>query len=202
MINGYRGRPFGDERRRAGPQSIPGTILCAYYDLGGEGIAYHDSDPQNHGSGELNPLDGGYLHAFRHDEGVDTSYVKFRDQIDNNPFNFAEPEKDMLYVGWTVPGEWLRYTVQVTRSARYRVELFYTSRMGGTLSLDVDETKGEPWEVPSTFRAEDPLAWRQWHHWNRITLGDLVIEEGLRVLTLTTLEKGNMNYAWLGFTVA
>jgi hypothetical protein len=41
--------------RAGGAQKIPGRLLCAYYDLGGEGVAYHDSDPQNHGSGELNP---------------------------------------------------------------------------------------------------------------------------------------------------
>jgi hypothetical protein len=57
-----------------GPQKMPGRVLCAYYDLGGEGVAYHDSDPQNHGSGELDPPDGSYPNEFRIHEGVDTSY--------------------------------------------------------------------------------------------------------------------------------
>jgi len=26
------------------PQKIPGKLQCAYYDFGGEGIAYHDTD--------------------------------------------------------------------------------------------------------------------------------------------------------------
>jgi hypothetical protein len=43
----------------------------AYYDLEGEGVAYHDTDPQNHGSGELNPADVTYLNEFRIHEGVD-----------------------------------------------------------------------------------------------------------------------------------
>ncbi len=30
--------------RRAGAQKIPGKVECAYYDRGGEGVAYHDSD--------------------------------------------------------------------------------------------------------------------------------------------------------------
>jgi hypothetical protein len=199
MIENYRGRSFGDERHRAEPQAIPGKIMCAYYDLGGEGVAYHDRDPENHGSGGLNPLDGSYLHGFRHTEGVDTSYVKFRDQIDDNPFNLVEPEKDTLYVGWTVPGEWLRYTVQVKYSAAYRVELFYTSRRGGKISLDVDENKGDPRDIASTFRSEDPLEWRQWHHWNKTMLGEFFLREGIRVLTLNTVETGDMNYAWLDF---
>src|ERR1039458_4549689 len=82
---------YGQRRTKTdhgGPQKIPGKVLCAYYDLGGEGVAYHDSDPKNHGSGELNPADGTYLNEFRIHEGVDTSYTKFNrkpDPIDDNP---------------------------------------------------------------------------------------------------------------------
>jgi hypothetical protein len=67
----YAGQPFHDQRYAGGPQVIPGKVQCAYYDAGGEGVAYHDSDAVNHGSGELNPLDGSYLHGFRVREGVD-----------------------------------------------------------------------------------------------------------------------------------
>ena len=76
-------------------------------------MAYHDSDAKNNGSGSLNPADGTYLNEFRKNEGVDTSYTKFRDEIDNNPYNMAEPAKDQLYVGWTEPGEWFNMTVLV-----------------------------------------------------------------------------------------
>ena len=34
---------------------FPGVVRCAYYDRGGEGVAYHDSDTKNNGSGALNP---------------------------------------------------------------------------------------------------------------------------------------------------
>jgi len=51
---GYAGKPFQDVTHTNGAQVIPGRIECACYDLGGEGIAYHDTDPTNHGSGELN----------------------------------------------------------------------------------------------------------------------------------------------------
>jgi len=88
-----------------GAQTIPGKLQCEYYDFGGEGIAYHDSDTINSGSGRLNPSDGSYLNEFRINEAVDISFTKFRDPaIDNNPYNFVEPEKDQLYVGWTQPG--------------------------------------------------------------------------------------------------
>ena len=49
----YKGKPFQDEVHATGPLPIPGRVECAYYDLGGEGVAYHDTDTTNHGSGEL-----------------------------------------------------------------------------------------------------------------------------------------------------
>ncbi len=57
FLSRYAGVPYHDSVFHGGPQKVPGRVLCAYYDLGGEGIAYHDADQQNHGSGELNPAD-------------------------------------------------------------------------------------------------------------------------------------------------
>src|SRR5580698_9701681 len=54
FLRHYKGTPYHDSRYQSGPQAIPGTVLCAYYDLGGEGVAYHDSDAKNNGSGTLN----------------------------------------------------------------------------------------------------------------------------------------------------
>src|SRR5580658_7751814 len=76
FLSQYKGVPYHDGRYQAGPQKIPGRVLCAYYDLGGEGVAYHDTDLKNQGSGGLNPADGTYLDEFRMHEGVDTSYTK------------------------------------------------------------------------------------------------------------------------------
>lgn len=55
FVSQYKGLPYHDSRYQGGPQKIAGRVLCAYYDLGGEEVAYHDTDPQNRGSGELNP---------------------------------------------------------------------------------------------------------------------------------------------------
>jgi hypothetical protein len=76
FLSQYKGLLHHDTRYRGGPQEIPGKVLWAWYDLGGEGVAYHGTDPQNHGSGELNPADGTYLNEFRIHEGVDTSYTE------------------------------------------------------------------------------------------------------------------------------
>jgi hypothetical protein len=101
----YRGQSYHDYVYQDGPQTIPGRVMCTYYDLGCEGVAYHDSDAKNKGSGTLNPANGSYLNEFRMHEGVDTSYTKYHDAIGDNPFGLIHPSKNLLYVGWTDPGE-------------------------------------------------------------------------------------------------
>src|ERR1700741_5218165 len=111
FLSQYKGVPYHDSRYQGGAQKIPGRVECAYYDLGGEGGAYHDTDGKNNGSGRLNPADGTYLNQFRMEEGVDTSYTKFHAEIDNNPYDVVQPPENLLYVGWTEPGEWFKITV-------------------------------------------------------------------------------------------
>ena len=96
FVSEYKGSPYQDTRYSGGPQKIPGKVLCAYYDLGGEGVAYHDSDPKNHGSGELNPADGTYLNEFRIHEGVDTSYTKFN----RKPDAIVRRRESIVNVDW------------------------------------------------------------------------------------------------------
>ncbi|MBK6281357.1 MAG: hypothetical protein IPF54_00650 [Draconibacterium sp.] len=78
-------------------QQIPGKIQCELYDTGGEGVAYHDTDSVNNGSGRLNPANGTLLNEFRMNEGVDISYTKFQDPaIDNNAFNLWNLKKTSI----------------------------------------------------------------------------------------------------------
>jgi hypothetical protein len=200
----YKGSPYHDSRYQGGAQKIPGRVECAYYDLGGEGVAYHDTDAKNNGSGALNPADGTYLNQFRMDEGVDTSYTKFHDQIDNNPYDVVQPPENLLYVGWTEPGEWFKITVEVARAGLYSADLLYTSNRGGTISVDVDGKSGTgPLTIQSTFNAADPIAWRQWHHWNVAPgLVKLRLPKGRSVLTIHILSGGNMNLAYFDFKKA
>jgi hypothetical protein len=164
-------------------------------------VAYHDSDAKNNGSGVLNPADGTYLNEFRISEGVDTSYTKFHDQIDNNPYDLVQPPENLLYVGWTEPGEWFNITVQVAEAGTYRADLLYTSNRGGTISLDVNGVPGTgPLIIVSTFNASDPLAWRQWHHWNLApAILKLHLPVGKNVLTVHILTGGQMNLATFEF---
>jgi hypothetical protein len=198
---GYAGKPYEDSRYHGGAQKIPGRVECAYYDLGGEGVAYHDSDAKNNGSGGLNPADGTYLNEFRMKEGVDTSYTKFHDEIDNSKYDVVQPPENQLYVGWTAPGEWFKITVDVAEAGVYTGDLLYTSNRGGTISLDVNGKNATgPVKIASTFNAADPIAWRQWHHWNLARgLVRLRLSAGKNVLTVHILTEGNMNLAYFDF---
>ena len=202
--NGYTGKPYEDTEYKGGAQVIPGKVYCAYYDLGGEGIAYHDTSKANHGSGELNPVDGSYLHSFRIGEGVDISYTKSANDSDNSPYNLVEPPMNLLYVGWTEPGEWVKYTVKVEKAGTYTVGLLYTSNQGGKISVSVNnEDVTGPIDIQSTFHNDDPVDWRQWHHWNIAeNIAKITLEKGTQVLTLHTIETGQMNYAWLNFELS
>lgn len=204
FLRHYAGTVYHDSRYEGGPQHIPGRVQCAYYDLGGEGVAYHDTTPKNQGSGALNPADGSYRNEFRMGESVDTSYVKYHDAIDNNPYSSVTPEEDQFYVGWTEPGEWFRMTVDVAGDGNYAAELLYTSNRGGTIALDVDGVDATgPITIPSTYNAADPIAWRQWHHWNLLKpAATLKMSKGRHVLTVHILTQGNMNLAYFDFKPA
>jgi hypothetical protein len=200
-LKDYKGTPYRDSHYQGGPQKIPGKVECAYYDLGGEGVAYHDADSKNKGSGTLNPVDGTYLNQFRMDEGVDISYTKFHDQIDNSPYDLVQPSENQLYVGWTEPGEWFNITVEIVRAGAYQADLLYTSNRGGTISLDLNGMPATPAiAITSTFNASDPIAWRQWHHWNVMPgVVKLHLAAGKNVLTVHVLTEGNMNLAYFDF---
>ena len=204
FLSQYKGLPCHDTRHQGSPQKIPGRVLCAYYDLGGEGVAYHDADPQNHGSGELNPADGTYLNEFRIHEGVDTSYTKFErkpTQIDDNPFDRIVPPRDLPYVGWTEPGEWFNITVDVTHAGTYAADFLYTSNHGATISVDVNgKDATRPLQVQTTYDPADPVAWRQWHHWNLASnFFKIRLSKGTNVLTVHILTGGAMNLAYFDF---
>jgi hypothetical protein len=203
FLKSYTGTPFHDSKYSGGAQKIPGTVMCAYYDLGGEGVAYHDADAKNNGSGALNPANGTYLNEFRMKEGVDTSYTKFGldPKIDDNPYDKVTPAVGLLYVGWTEPGEWFNVTVDVTETGDYSGDLLYTSNRGGTISLDVNGVAATaPLTIPSTYDTADPVAWRQWHHWNVAKgLVKVQLNRGRNVLTVHTVAQGQMNYATLEF---
>ena len=108
------------------PLAIPGTIQAENFDLGGEGIAYHDTETANQGN------------QYRPADGVDTEITS---DIGGG-YN----------IGWTLPGEWLAYTVNVANTGNYNLETRVAyGGTGGTFHIEfngVDKTG--PITVPDT----------------------------------------------------
>ena len=193
----YAGRPFSDAFHKSDPARIPGLLQCALFDLGGEGVAYHDTDSTNNGSGRLNRETGHqrahageYVWHFRESEGVDLSFVK--DWADLNHTNLVAPPINQHYIGWTEEGEWCRYTVRVERAGTYRIRALYAFQ---TNPVDF-EINGRP---ATTCRLPKPTT--SYHHWNLAEIGSIAFPEaGLQVLTFR-YGKGN-NFAWFEFVPA
>lgn len=124
--------PFGGQPVQV-PQHLPdGNVFPARieveaFDEGGEGVAYHDADAGNNGG------------MFR-DTDVD---------IGSDGFSQTHPGN---YVGETLAGEWLEYTVNVLEAGYYLIETQVGSQgRGGTFHIEfngVDKTG--PLSVPDT----------------------------------------------------
>ena len=193
----YHGKPFADTYHKMGTPNIPGIVQCALYDLGGEGVAYHDTDSTNNGSGKLNlelshqkAHASAYIWHFRKDEGVDLSFVK--DGADLSHTNLVSPHINQLYIGWTENGEWCNYTVNVVRPGTYRVKALYSFKTN-TVTFDLN---GKP-----VATCQLPVPTVNYHQWNFATIGTLHFPEaGLQLLTFH-YGKGN-NFAFFEFEPA
>lgn len=189
----YTGEPFTDAVHRSGPANIPGIVQCALYDLGGEGIAYHDTDATNSGV-KLNlekihqkAHASEYIWQFRKNEGVDISYVK--DGADLSHTNLVSPHVNQLYIGWTEDGEWCNYTVNVMRPGTYRIKCLYAYQTN-SVSFDIN---GKPATV-----CRLPVPTASFHHWNFAEIGTIRFNEAGRQLLTFHYGKGN-NFAYFEF---
>ncbi|MBW8002377.1 MAG: carbohydrate-binding protein [Planctomycetes bacterium] len=114
------------------PAAIPGKIETEDFDTGGEGIAYHDDDAGNSGSG------------YRTAEDVDIEGCSDT----GGGYN----------VGWTRPAEWLEYAVNVATPGTYNIDIRVASdALGGTFHIEFDDVdKTGDVNVPVTG------GWQNW----------------------------------------
>jgi len=166
----YKGKPWKGKM-----QTIPGKLTFAFYDEGGEGVAYHDADKVNQGSGRLN-RGPDEKNNFRKDEGVDVSYTKptFDKFSDGKPLPV-----DQYYVGRTSQGEWLNYTVDVQTAGTFTLNILATGHKNNneaTLSLSVN---GAP---RCQFKIEDTGDYHNWKMQNNVA--EITLDKGPQLLTL------------------
>ncbi len=102
---------------------MPGTIQAEDYDLGGEGVAYHDTTPGNQGG------------VYRYDD-VDIEQTA----------GLATPN-----VGWIRDGEYLTYTANIATAGAYTMTVRVASpNTGRSGALSVDGSSAATFTVPNT----------------------------------------------------
>ncbi len=108
-------------------RTIPGIVQAEDFDLGGEGVGYHDVTPFND------------LGLYRPSEGVDISYC----------YCTSDTAPD-YWIGWFKHGEWLKYTVNVD-SGIYDISIRVASvTTGKQLKAFLDETLIATFDIPNT----------------------------------------------------
>jgi Carbohydrate binding module (family 6) len=182
-----------DRKPSSRRQAIPGRVECAFYDAGGEGVAYHDTDPINVLSGILNQTkehqpakDASPYHwNFRVEEGVDISFTKTPSDLKHGK-NKVAPALSQLYIGAANDGEWCNYTVDVKKAGTYKIIGMYGNGTG-TLSFSINHKPAGECKFP--FTTGGP------HKWNKAEVGTITFPDaGQQLLTLHYCRGNNLAY--------
>lgn len=146
--------------KQPAPAKIPGVVKLADY-LPGEGVGFHDSDGNNEGG------------SYRTD-GVDIGAAGLSDA----PYS----------LGWTRPGEWLTYELDVTEPGNYKAELTVASEgAGGSIDLSVDGAS--PF---TTVQIPDTGGWTTWRPVPAGTVGLLAGRHRLKVFMKAAGASGSV----------
>ncbi len=143
-------------------QEVPGVVFATDFDLGGEGVAYSDSDIANYqvSTGSFTAWNNGW--SYRND-GVDIERTE--DNINTNGFN----------VGWIAPGEWMQYSVDVVEGGIYDIKVRVAANEdGGQFYFS---TNGAALSSPATVNNTGG-----WQDWQTVTITDIVLEESDNLL--------------------
>ncbi len=169
---GGSGTSGGDQPFGGTPAAVPGTVQVANYDTGGQGVAYNVTSAN------------GSANSYRSD-GVD-----LEDTADTQDTSAAGGAYDM---GWTTPGQWFNYTVEVATAGVYTVSFRVSSPYGVTDALHIANSSGTSLTgavaVPDTGGYET---------WTTVT-ASVTLPAGEQTLTVDQDSNG-WNFHYLAFT--
>jgi hypothetical protein len=145
--------------------TIPGTIQAENYDLGGQGVAYNDNDAVNSGG------------QYRTTEGVDVETT-----------GDAGGGYD---VGFTNAGEWMKYTVNVTTTSVYTLQVRVASPgTGNTLHVELDGTN-----ISGTITVPNTADWQTYQ---TVSITTPSITNGQHIIRIYE-ETGGFNINYIAF---
>jgi len=152
--------------------ALPARIQIENFDNGGAGVAYSDTSAGNSGN------------SYRTSESVDIG-----------------PTTDAgggYYVGWTKPGEWMQYTVNIPASGTYTLNVrVANTASGGTFHVEVNgQNKTGALAVPPTGGYQT---------WQTVTKTGISLTAGNGQIVRLVMDNaasngGNGNLNWLEFT--
>jgi beta-glucosidase len=162
----------GDQPFGGTPAPVPGTVQAANYDTGGQGVAYNVTAAN------------GSANSYRSD-GVDLEATA--DTSDTSPAGGAYD------IGWTNPGQWFKYTVEVATAGSYTVSFRVASPYGAADALHIANASGTNLTgsvaVPNTGGYET---------WATVT-ATVTLPAGQQTLTVDQDSNG-FNFHYLAFT--
>jgi beta-glucosidase-like glycosyl hydrolase len=151
--------------------AVPGTVQAANYDTGGQGVAYNVASTN------------GSANSYRAD-GVDLEAT-----ADTQDTSTAGGAYD---IGWTTPGQWFNYTVNVATAGNYTVSFRVSSPYGITDALHIANSAGTNLTgavaVPNTGGYET---------WTTVT-SSLTLPAGQQTLTVDQDTNG-WNFHYMAF---
>lgn len=155
--------------------ATPCVVSVFNFDLGGEGIGYHDNSANN---------EAGY--NYRSEKG------------DNN-----SPGVDLesgMNIGYTGADEWQMFTLDVQDAGTYAFDLFRSvnNNPGGYYSLEVDGVKTEPIFMKDDGQWSD-FKWQHEAYPNPDNQPKLTFTRGKHTVKLIVGEGGNFNYKSIRF---
>lgn len=156
--------PFGGS-----PAPIPGTIEAENYDIGGEGVAYHDTTAGNTGG------------VYRVNENVDVSAT-------------GAPEPAGFHVSYTRVGEWLKYTVNAAEGIYTLNARVASVGAGGTFHVEIDGVN-----VTGAMTVPNTGAWQTYRTISKSGIAIAGGPHVLRLSMDTTANTSIGNVNWISF---
>lgn len=162
---------------------LPGTIEAENYDLGGEGVAYHDTEEEN------KAVTAGSA-RYRDDDGVDVQ---------------VSSDGSLINIGFTNADEWANYTVNVTEAGSYDFDFQVASggATGGS-SIKLQLVNPETGAVTDLGETGDFANTGGWDTYTSAPITGVNLSQGINTLRVyftggaTNLDKINVNAASTG----
>jgi Carbohydrate binding module (family 6)/Ricin-type beta-trefoil lectin domain-like len=176
-LNGNTPPPVGDgaDAPYGGTAAaVPGTVQAANYDTGGQGVALNVTSVN------------GSANSYRSD-GVDLEATS--DTQDTSP---AGGTYDL---GWTSPGQWFNYTVDVATAGTYTVSLRLAGDVAVTDGLHIANSAGA--NLSGDINVPDTGGWQDW----ATVTASVTLPAGVQTLTVYE-DNGGWNIHQLTFALA